>query len=273
MLCVGAALPCPTATCHSAPSAELAHPGLLCNVQDALVELAVEEPRDREDATNDCAQLHKEVRQLLSRLRVTHGNRREVVPQIDGRRLPAGNFVGVGRELVHMERVSVQWHVRCGHHLREVLEFVGSTLLRSLSMCCSDTQLSINFIRTSANATGRSLRGHGCGICCPGSGFLGPLPESTCPSIHATRLVPPPCVQWPRTNLHMRVARQTNPSRQKTMHALLCQQQRRLSRRSLRGSGSQRTQVCVCLCSHQHSFQLGSIVRQHAGCTVHLPPP
>ena len=74
MLCVGAALSCPTATCHSAPSVELAHPGLLCKVQDASVEQAVEEPRDREDATNDCAQLHKEVRQLLSRLRVTHGS-------------------------------------------------------------------------------------------------------------------------------------------------------------------------------------------------------
>ena len=72
MLCVGAALSCPTATCHSAPSVELAHPGLLCKVQDASVEQAVEEHRDREDATNDCA-LHKEVRQL-SRPRVTHGS-------------------------------------------------------------------------------------------------------------------------------------------------------------------------------------------------------
>ena len=41
-------------------------------------------------------------------------------------------------------------------------------------MCCSITQLSANFISTSANAIGRSFRGHGCGICCPGSGFLGP---------------------------------------------------------------------------------------------------
>ena len=54
---------------------------------------------DRENGTNDCAQLHKEVRQLLTRLCVTNGNRREAVPQIHGRRLPAGNFVGVGREL------------------------------------------------------------------------------------------------------------------------------------------------------------------------------
>ena len=53
-------------------------------------------------------------------------------------------------------------------------KFVGSTLLRSRSMCCSTMQLSVNFIRTSAGAMGRSLRGHGCGNCCPGSGFFGP---------------------------------------------------------------------------------------------------
>ena len=47
-------------------------------------------------------------------------------------------------------------------------------LLRSLSMCCSITQLSATFIGTSANAIGRSFRGHGCGNCYPGSGFLGP---------------------------------------------------------------------------------------------------
>ena len=41
-------------------------------------------------------------------------------------------------------------------------------------MCCSMMQLSVNFIRTSASAIGRSLRGHGCGNCCPGSGFFGP---------------------------------------------------------------------------------------------------
>ena len=41
-------------------------------------------------------------------------------------------------------------------------------------MCCSITQLSANIISTSANAIGRSFRVHGCGICCPGSGFLGP---------------------------------------------------------------------------------------------------
>ena len=39
---------------------------------------------------------------------------------------------------------------------------VGSTLLRSLSMCCSMTQLSVNFIKTSTSAVGRSLRGQGC---------------------------------------------------------------------------------------------------------------
>ena len=43
----------------------------------------------------------------------------------------------------------------------------------------------------------------------------------------------------------------------RTVHALLCQPQRRLSSRTLRSSGSQRLQVCVCLCSHQYSFQLG----------------
>ena len=43
----------------------------------------------------------------------------------------------------------------------------------------------------------------------------------------------------------------------KTTHTLLCQQQRRLNSRSLCDSGTQRLQVCVCLCSQQHSFQLG----------------
>ena len=42
----------------------------------------------------------------------------------------------------------------------------------------------------------------------------------------------------------------------KTMHSLLCQQQRRLSSRSLHNSGSQRSQVCVCLCSQQNPFEL-----------------
>ena len=42
----------------------------------------------------------------------------------------------------------------------------------------------------------------------------------------------------------------------KTMHTLLCQQQRRLSSKSLHNSGSQRSQVCVCLCSQQNPFQL-----------------
>ena len=42
----------------------------------------------------------------------------------------------------------------------------------------------------------------------------------------------------------------------KTMKSLLCQQQRRLSSRSLHNSGSQRSQVCVCLCSQQNPFQL-----------------
>ena len=41
-------------------------------------------------------------------------------------------------------------------------------------MCCSMTQLSVNYIRTSASVIGRSLRGQGCGNCCPGSGFFGP---------------------------------------------------------------------------------------------------
>ena len=39
--------------------------------------------------------------------------------------------------------------------------------------------LSANFTSTSANASGRSFRGHGCGICCPGSGFLGPRSSGT----------------------------------------------------------------------------------------------
>ena len=52
-------------------------------------------------------------------------------------------------------------------------------------MCCSITQLSVNFMSTSANAIGRSFPGHSCGICCPGSGFLGPQSsgESWTPSI------------------------------------------------------------------------------------------
>ena len=55
-------------------------------------------------------------------------------------------------------------------------------------------------------------------------------------------------------NLHMRVAIQA-PTR--TVHALLCQQQKRLSSRSIRSSETQRSQVFVCLCSQQYSFQLG----------------
>ena len=42
------------------------------------------------------------------------------------------------------------------------------------------------------------------------------------------------------------------------MHTPHCQQQRRLSSRSLCDSRTHRSQVCVCLCSQQHSFQLGS---------------
>ena len=53
-------------------------------------------------------------------------------------------------------------------------KFVGSTPLRSLSMRCSITQLSVNFIKTSARTMGQSLREQGCGNCCPGSGFFGP---------------------------------------------------------------------------------------------------
>ena len=41
-------------------------------------------------------------------------------------------------------------------------------------MCWSITQLPANFLSASTNAIGRIFRGHGCGICCPGSGFLGP---------------------------------------------------------------------------------------------------
>ena len=44
---------------------------------------------------------------------------------------------------------------------------------------------------------------------------------------------------------------QAPPNR--TMHALLCQQQKRLSSRLLCSSGIQRSQVCACLCSQQHS--------------------
>ena len=54
-------------------------------------------------------------------------------------------------------------------------------------MCCSMTQLSVNFLRSSASATGRTLRGHGCGNCCPGSGFFGP--QSGGATVAAVRLV------------------------------------------------------------------------------------
>ena len=53
-------------------------------------------------------------------------------------------------------------------------------------------------------------------------------------------------------------SRTANTSKQtKTMHTLHCQQQRRLSSKSLCDSRTQRSQVCV-LCRQQHSFQLGS---------------
>ena len=42
-------------------------------------------------------------------------------------------------------------------------------------MCCSMIQLSVNFTKTSARATGRSLRGQSSGKCWPWrSGFFGP---------------------------------------------------------------------------------------------------
>ena len=85
----------------------------------------------------------------------------------------------------------------------------GFHSFESLSMCCSITQLSANFISTSANAIGRSFRGHGCGICCSGSGFLGPQSSGVivgavhsfparCLSTHTTPLVPPQTVRSPQ---------------------------------------------------------------------------
>ena len=61
-----------------------------------------------------------------------------------------------------------------GEGTKLLRDLVGSTPLRTLSMCCSTTQLSVNFIKTSASVTGRNFRGQGCGNCCPGSGFFGP---------------------------------------------------------------------------------------------------
>ena len=56
----------------------------------------------------------------------------------------------------------------------------------------------------------------------------------------------------------------------KTMNTLLCHQQRRLSSRSLCNSGSQRSQIRVCLCSHQYSLQQGppSTVSMRAALSV-----
>ena len=54
-----------------------------------------------------------------------------------------------------------------------------------------------------------------------------------------------------------------------TVHALLCQLQKRLSSRTLRDPGSQRSQECVCLCSQQHSFQLG--LHRPTPCGLHCP--
>ena len=65
----------------------------------------------------------------------------------------------------------------------------------------------------------------------------------------------PCCVCLCQTNLYMRVAIQAPPNR--TVHAPLSLQKRKLSSKSLRNSGSQRSQVCVCLCGQQHSLQLG----------------
>ena len=55
----------------------------------------------------------------------------------------------------------------------------------------------------------------------------------------------------------MRVEVQAPPNRQKlcTLHSA---SRRGVSSRSLRSSGSQRSQACVCLCSQQYSLQLGS---------------
>ena len=64
------------------------------------------------------------------------------------------------------------------------------------------------------------------------------------------------CLSLCQTNLHMTVAVEAPPIRK--MHARLCQPQRMLSSGTLRGPGSQRPQVCVCLCGQQYSLQLGS---------------
>ena len=96
-------------------------------------------------------------------------------------------------------------------------KFVGSTLLRSLSMCCSMTQLSVKLHQDLCQCNRAELAWAWLRYCCPSSGFFGPQsrgelwlpsrvslsgtvpqPASTCPFIHATQLVPPPCVQWPR---------------------------------------------------------------------------
>ena len=61
-----------------------------------------------------------------------------------------------------------------------------------------------------------------------------------------------------QTNLHMRDAMRAPPARQKQKRALLCKRQRRLSSMSFCNLGTQRSQVCVCLRTQQHSLQLSS---------------
>ena len=73
---------------------------------------------------------------------------------------------------------------------------------------------------------------------------------------------------------HSHESRTANTSKQtKTMHTLLCQQQRRPSSRSLCDSMNPAlASVCLLVQSAARVPAGSSIVRQHVGCTVRLPP-
>ena len=95
------------------------------------------------------------------------------------------------------------------HPACQARRLVGSTPLRSLSVCYSITQLSANFTSTSANAIGRSFRGHGCGFCCPGSGFLGP--QSSGAIVAEVHSFAVQCGTIPRVQVPIRSRNTTGP--------------------------------------------------------------
>merc|ERR1712187_1089147 len=103
------------------PSSQLATLRLPCEVDDALVNQRIKEPRDGEDAANDRTELHNKVRGALPGLRVSHRHRRKVVSQVEGWHLLISNLVRVGGELVDVHWLAVQWQVCGWNDLRVVL--------------------------------------------------------------------------------------------------------------------------------------------------------